>query len=81
MEQKVDEEKIKSSIERSSIEKMKALELSEKSENKPTLFDGKKSDQMFIGEGKINQSLEFLGEGLEEHFINRFGKIMDAFGY
>jgi len=81
LKQKVDEEKIKSSIERSSIEALTALEISEKSKNKPTLFERKKDDETFMGEGKMNQSLEFLGEGIEEHFMNRFGKIMDAFGY
>jgi len=78
---KIDAEKMKSSIKRCSIESMKALEKSEKSENKPTLFDGKKADMMFIGKGKINQSLEFLGDDVEKQFTDRFGKIMGAFGY
>ena len=81
LKQKIDEEKIKSAIERSSIETLQALEISEKSENKPTLFEKNKDDETFMGEGKINQSLEFLGEDIEEHFMNRFGKIMGAFGY
>ena len=81
LKQEIDEKKMKSSIKRCSIESMKALEKSEKSENKPTLFDGKKADMVFIGEGKINQSLEFLGEDFENQFTDRFGKIMGAFGY
>ena len=81
LKQEIDEKKMKSSIKRCSIESMKALEKSEKSENKPTLFDGTKADMTFIGKGKINQSLEFLGDDFEEQFTDRFGKIMGAFGY
>ena len=81
LKQKVDEEKVRNSIEQCSIESMRALEKSEKSKTKPTLFDGEKADQAFMGEGKINQSLDFLGEGIEERFTNRFGKIMGVFGY
>jgi len=75
------EEKLNKAIEMSSLEAMRSLEKKEKENSTKTLFDDQGKDQYFVGEGKINQSLTHISEDIEKLFQNRFGRVMNIFGY
>jgi hypothetical protein len=77
----LNEEKLNKANEMSSLEVMRGLEKREKENSKKTLFDNQGKDQYFVGEGKTNQSLADIGEDTEELFQNRFGRVMNIFGY
>tara|TARA_B100001013_G_scaffold337116_1_gene256947 strand:- start:544 stop:1302 length:759 start_codon:yes stop_codon:yes gene_type:complete len=75
------EKRLNRAIEMSSLEVMRVLEKKEKENSTKTLFDDQGKDQYFVGEGKSNQSLAHIGEDTEELFQNRFGRVMNIFGY
>lgn len=77
----LNEEKLNRAVEMSSLEVMRGIEKREKENSAGTLFDDQGKDQYFVGEGKTNQSLAHIGGDIEELFQNRFGKIMNLFGY
>ena len=65
----------------SSLEVMRDLEKKENENSNKTLFDDQGKDQYFVGERKSNQTLAHIGEDIEELFQNRFGRVMNIFGY
>ncbi len=77
----VEEEKIADTVRKTSLSNMRSIEKKERQEKKASIFGNQGKNNYFVGEGKMNQSLAFLGDDIEELYQKRFGKFANIFGY
>ncbi len=81
----VDAERLARAVELSSFDRMRALEVQEKSKGEASVFAGGK-DQMrkgmyFMNKGQSGRNLRSIAPGLDEQFDERFAPAMREFGY
>ncbi|MDJ0626182.1 MAG: sulfotransferase domain-containing protein [Candidatus Caenarcaniphilales bacterium] len=77
----LDDGKLEVAVKASSLENARKMEESDKKKGDKSLFDNLPKGLPFVGEGRINQSLSFLGSDVEEMYKRRFGKFINVFGY
>ncbi len=78
-------DEIDRAVAQSAFEKLRALEIRERSSRGPTIFPGSKADmksgRFFFNKGATGQSLDTIGAGLDAELAARFGPAMSRLGY
>jgi hypothetical protein len=78
----VEEERLERAVEGCSLERMRSLEIAERTGGGSSVFAGSRSaleaGRYFVNEGRTGQGLSHLGEDLETAFDERFGVALAA---
>lgn len=77
---KPDKDRVRSAVSKSSLQQTKLLEVSEKAQGEDSLF-GMVGQSGFVDQGLTGQSLEFIGADIEALYRERFGPVVEPFGY
>ncbi len=72
--------RLRAAVSSSDIEKARIHETSEKALGR-TRFYGTHDGSRFVGEGRMGQSLEMIGSDVESRFRDRFGPLIEKYGY
>lgn len=79
--QPIDEERITQAVEECDFDHMQHMEITEKEQGISGIAGKADIDLHFMHSGKVGQSLEGFGEGVDEQFDIRFGKTLSMLGY
>ena len=79
--EEADDARIQAAVEHCAIGKARKLEVEEKKQNRKNIYVDLPNNAAFVGEGKTAQSLAFIGEDIEELYQEKFGKLVNIFGY
>jgi len=77
----VNEERIKTVVEECQIDNLRQIEIQEKSIKENTLFDKLPQGKLFIGQGKMNQSLTTISQEIENLYQDQFNNFIHLLGY
>lgn len=76
-----DESRIQIAVRHCALDEVRKFEIKEKSLGKKDVFVDLPNSASFVGEGKVAQSLAFIGEDIEMLYQERFGRFVHMFGY
>lgn len=79
--EEVDDSRIRAAVEICAIDKARKLEMEEKKQGRKNIYVDLPNNASFVGEGKIAQSLAFIGEDVEKLYQEKFGRLVSIFGY
>ncbi len=76
-----DDSRIEMTVKHCSIENARNFETEEKNQGRKNIYVDLPNNASFVGEGKMAQSLEHIGEDIEALYQEKFGKFVNIFGY
>ena len=76
-----DDSRLQAAVESCAIDKARKFEMEEKKRGRKNVYVDLPNNASFVGEGKISQSLAFIGEDVEALYEEKFGKLVSMFGY
>jgi len=79
--EEADESRIQAAVENCAIDKARKLEMEEKKQGRKNIYVDLPNNASFVGEGKIAQSLAFIGDDVEALYQEKFGRLVPLFGY
>jgi len=79
--EQLDESRIQSAVEHCALDKAREFEMKEKKSGRKSLYIDLPNNELFVGTGKIGQSLEHVGKDIEELYNKNFGSFVRIFGY
>lgn len=81
LKQEPDDSKIQMAVESCAIDTARKFELEEKEQGRKNIYVDLPNNGSFVGEGKMAQSLNFIGEDVEALYQEKFGSFAHIFGY
>jgi aryl sulfotransferase len=76
-----EDSRIQMAVNHCAIDEARKFEIEEKKHGRKSIYDDLPNNAPFVGEGKIAQSLAYIGEDIEALYQDRFGKFVHMFGY
>lgn len=76
-----EDSRIQMAVKHCAIDEARKFETEEKKQGRKSIYVDLPNNASFVGEGKIAQSLVFIGEDVEALYQERFGKFVHLFGY